>query len=90
MGWALKSSGTQRTRLTENQKQCLIQNRRTGKEADPSNVSKSMRKVRNADGSSRFDALSYLTSQQVASFFFSRLSLKKVLQADESEDEAKS
>ena len=45
-----------------------------------------MRKVRNADCSSRFDALSYLTSQQVASFF-SRLSLKKVLQADESEDE---
>ena len=45
-----------------------------------------MRKVRNADGSSRFDALSYLTSQQVA-IFFSRLSLKKVLQADESEDE---
>ena len=45
-----------------------------------------MRKVRNAYGSSRFDALSYLTSQQVASFF-SRLSLKKVLQADESEDE---
>ena len=45
-----------------------------------------MRKVRNADGSSRFDALSYLTSEQVASFF-SRLSLKKVLQADESEDE---
>ena len=28
-----------------------------------------MRKVRNADGSSRFDASSYLTSQQVASFF---------------------
>ena len=46
-----------------------------------------MRKVRNADGSSRFDALSYLTSRQVAVFFFSRRSLKKVLQADESEDE---
>ena len=45
-----------------------------------------MRKVRNADGSCKFDALSYLTSQQVASFF-SRLSLKKVLQADETEDE---
>ena len=45
-----------------------------------------MRKVRNADGSSRFDALSYLTSQQVASCF-SLSSLKKVLQADESEDE---
>ena len=45
-----------------------------------------MRKVRNADGSSRFLASSYLTSQQVASFF-SRLASKKVVQADESEDE---
>ena len=90
MGWALKSSGTHRTRLTENQKQYLTEvfkiGEQTGKKADPSNVSKSMRKVRNADGSSRFDASSYLTSQQVASFF-SCLSSKKVVQAYESEDE---
>ena len=90
MGWVLKSSGTQRTRLTENQKQYLTEvfkiGEQTGKKADASNVSKSMRKVRNADGSSRFDASSYLTSQQVASFF-SRLASKKVVQADESEDE---
>ena len=90
MGWALKSSGSQRTRLTENQKQYLTEvfkvGEQTGKKADPSNVSKSMRKVRNADGSSRFDASSYLTSQQVASFF-SRLASKKVAQPDESEDE---
>ena len=58
----------------------------TGKKADSSNVSKSMRKVRNADGSSRFDASSYLTSQQVASFF-SRLASKKVVQAAQSGDE---
>ena len=45
-----------------------------------------MRKVRNADGSSRFDASSYLTSQQVASFF-SRLASKNVVQAAESVDE---
>ena len=45
-----------------------------------------MRKVRNADVSSRFDASSYLTSQQVASFF-SRLASKKVVQAAESGDE---
>ena len=45
-----------------------------------------MRKVRNADGSSRFDASSYLTSQQVASFF-PRLASKKVVQAAESGDE---
>jgi len=90
MGWALKSSGTQRTRLTENQKQYLTEvfkiGEQTGKKADPSNVSKSMRKVRNVDGSSRFDSSSYLTAQQVASFF-SRLASKKVVQADESEDE---
>ena len=28
MSWALKSSRAQRTRLTENQKQCLVQNQR--------------------------------------------------------------
>ena len=90
MGWVLKSSGTQRTRLTENQKQYLTEvfkiGEQTGKKADPSNVSKSMRKVRNTDGSSRFDASSYLTSQQVASFF-SCLASKKVVQVEESEDE---
>ena len=90
MGWALKSSSTQRTRLNENQKQYLTEvfkiGEQTGKKTDPSNVSKSMRKVRNIDGSSRFDASSYLTSQQVASFF-SRLASKKVFTAAESEDE---
>ena len=45
-----------------------------------------MRTVRNADGASRFDASSYLTSQQVASFF-SRLASKKACQAAESGDE---
>ena len=40
MGWALKSSGTHRTRLTENQKQYLTEvfkiGEQTGKKADPS------------------------------------------------------
>jgi len=89
MGWALKSSSTKRTRLTENQEQYLTEvfkiGKQTGKKASPSNVCKSMRKVRSADGSSRFDSSSYLTSQQVASFF-SHLASKKVVQADESED----
>ena len=48
--------------------------------ADPSNVAKSMSKVRNADCSSRFLASSYLA-------FFSRLASKKLAKADESEDE---
>ena len=74
MGWALKSSSTQRTRLTESQKQYLTDvfqtGEQTGRKADSNNASKLMRKVRNADGSFTFDASSYLTSQQVASFFF--------------------
>ena len=73
MGWALKSSGTKRTRLTENQKQHLTEvfqiGERTGHKADPRNMSKSVRKARNADGSRRFDASSFLTPQQIASFF---------------------
>ena len=88
MGWALKSASTQRTRLTESQKQYLTEvfqiGERTGHKAHPCNVSKSMRKARNADGSSKFDTSSYLTSQQVASFF-SRLAAKRVVA--ESQDE---
>ena len=42
MGWALKSSSTQRTRLNENQKKYLTEvfksGEQTGKKADPSNV----------------------------------------------------
>lgn len=45
-----------------------------------------MRKVRNADGSFTFDASSYLTSQQVASFF-SRLVAKKVVPVQYEGDE---
>ena len=90
MGWALKSASIQRTRLSESQKQYLTEvfqiGERTGHKADPSNVSKSMRKARNADGSFKFGAASYLTSQQVASFF-SRLAAKRVAAADEPQDE---
>ena len=90
MGWALKSASIQRTRLSESQKQYFTEvfqiGERTGHKADPSNVSKSMRKARNADGSFKFGAASYLTSQQVASFF-SRLAAKRVAAADEPQDE---
>ena len=90
MGWALKSASIQRTRLSESQKQYLTEvfqsGERTGHKADPSNVSKSMRKARNADGSFNFGAASYLTSQQVASFF-SRLAAKRVAAADKPQDE---
>ena len=48
----------------------------TRQKADPDNVSKSMRKARDIDGSSLFKSDEYLTSKQIASFF-SRLSSKK-------------
>ena len=90
MGWALKSASTQRTRLTESQKQYLTEvfqiGERTGHKADPCNVSKSMRKARNADGSCKFDTSSYLTSQQIASFF-SRLAAKRVAAAESQDEE---
>ena len=83
MGWALKSASIQRTRLSESQKQYLTEvfqiGERTGHKTDPSNVSKSMRKARNADGSFKFGASSYLTSQQVVSFFHALLR-KELLQ----------
>ena len=55
MGWALKSSSTRRTQMNENQKKYLTEvfksREQTGKKAEPTNVSKSMRKVRNVDDS---------------------------------------
>ena len=45
-----------------------------------------MRKARNADGSRKFDALSFLTSQQVTSFF-PRLAAAKRVTTAESQDE---
>ena len=90
MGWALKSASTKRTRLTDSQKEYLTEvfqiGERTGHKADPCNVSKSMRKARNADGSRKFDASSFLTSQQVTSFF-SRLAAAKRVATAESQDE---
>ena len=89
MGWALKSSTTQRHRLTEGQKRYLTEvfqkGEHTGHKADPDDVSKEMRKARNTDGSRLFQASEYLTSRQVTSFF-SRLAAKKVV-ATESDPE---
>ena len=72
-GWALKSMSIQRTRLNESQKQHLTEvsqiGKRLGHKADPSYVSKPRRKARNADGSFKFGASTFLMSHQVASFF---------------------
>ena len=84
MGWALKSARIQRTRLSKSQKQYLTEvfqiGESTGHKTDPSNVSNSMRKARDTDGSFKFGAASYLTSQEVASFFFLALLRKELLQ----------
>jgi Arf-GAP/Rho-GAP domain/ANK repeat/PH domain-containing protein 3 len=83
MGWALKNSSSSR-RFTKAQKKYLtdlfVLGEQTGRKADPEQVSKAMRKTRDANGSFLFDANSYLTSKQIASFF-SRLSAKKSLPA---------
>ena len=83
MGWALKYSSSSR-RFTEAQKKYLtdlfVLGEQTGRKADPEQVSKAMRKTRDANGSFLFDAGSYLTSKQITSFF-SRLSAKKSLPA---------
>ena len=82
-GWALKHTTTSRRRLSEKQKNYLINlfllGEKTGQKADGSEVSKSMRKARNADGSFLFQSDEYLTSQQITSFF-SRLAAKKSIQ----------
>ena len=63
-GWALKSMSIQRTWLNEREKQHLTEvfqiGKRTGHKADPSYVSKPRRKARNADGSFKFGASSFL------------------------------
>ena len=83
MGWALKHVSTSRHRFNEKQKKYLIDifllGEQTGQKADASDVSKSMRKARNADGSLLFLSNEYLTSQQITSFF-SRTAAKKSIQ----------
>ena len=83
MGWALKSVSTSRHRFNEKQKKYLIDifllGEQTGQKADASDVSKSMRIARNADGSLLFLSNEYLTSQQITSFF-SRTAAKKSIE----------
>ena len=82
MGWALKHTSTSR-RLNKKQKEYLIDlfllGEQTGQKADPSEVSQSMRKARNKDGSLLFLSEEYLTSQQITGFF-SRTAAKKSIQ----------
>ena len=80
VGWALKHPYTSRRRLNDKQKNYLSElflfGEKTGRKADTSEASKTMRKARNEDGSLLFQSDEYLTSLQIASFF-SRLAAKK-------------
>ena len=75
MGWALKSSTVTRKNLTAAQKTYLTEvfqeGERTGQKADPSNISKAMRRAKHSDGSSIFGKDDFLTPLQIAGFFFS-------------------
>ena len=80
VGWALKHAHTSRRRFNDKQKNYLMElflfGEKTGRKADGSELSKTMRKSRNEDGSLLFQSNEYLTSLQIASFF-SRLVAKK-------------
>ena len=92
MGWALKSTQSRRTKFTENQKQYLNAKfqigERTGKKADPNEVSKAMRTANDSNGERLFSFEDFLTSQQISSYF-SRLAAKRSVEVDQpdSEDE---
>ena len=90
MRWAFKSAGVQRKNLTVVQKNYLAEvlqaGERTGQKADPTSVSKAMRRVKHSDGSNIFDKCDYLTPLQIAGFF-SRLSAKKTYSVEQSSEE---
>ena len=58
----------------------------TGQKADPTSVSKAMRRVKHSDGSNIFDKCDYPTPLQIARFF-SRLSAKKTYSVEQSSEE---
>ena len=90
MGWALKSP--RRTKFTDKRKHYLNvkfqTGERTGKEAEPSDVSKAMRTAKDSNGERLFGYGDLLTSQQTSSYF-SRLAAKRSVEIDQpdSEDE---
>ena len=86
MGWALKSSGSRRTRFTPAQKSYLttkfMLGEQTGKKTDPAAVARSMMCAKDSNGSRLFTSEDYLTTNQIAGFF-SRLASKKSLAEEE-------
>ena len=78
MGWVLKSAGVQGKNLTVGQKNYLTKvfqvGERTGQKADPTSVSKAMRRVKHSDGSNIFNECDYLTPLKNSRIFFSLVS----------------
>ena len=81
MGWALKTI-SKKACFTQKQNEFLKQQfeigEQSGREADPSEVSKLMRSARDELGARRFQPEEVLTGQQITGFF-SRLAAKKKL-----------
>ena len=93
MGWALKSTLSRHAKFIDKQKQYLNAKfqigERTGKKADPTDVSKAMRTAKDSNGERLFCSSDFLTSQQISSYF-SRLTAEWSVQVDklvDSEDE---
>ena len=88
MGWALKSPPSPRTKFTDKQKQYLNVKfqigERTGKKAEPRDVSKAMRTAKDSNGERLFGYGDLLTSQQISSYF-SRLAAKRSVEVDQSD-----
>ena len=91
MGWAFKSAGVQRKNLTVVQKNYLTEvlqaGERTGQKADPTSVSKAMRRVKHSDGSNIFDKCDYLTPLQIAGFFLACQQRKRSVEQSSEEEE---
>ena len=85
MGWALKSPSSRRTKFSNKQKQYLNIKfqigERTGKKAEPRDVSKAMRTFKDSNGERLFGYGDLLTSQQITSYF-SRLAAKRSVEVD--------
>ena len=104
MGWALQKRRGGGTRFSESVKAYLSKifeaGEKTGRKADPGQVTAGMRKARDIDGARKFKRSEWLTKTQVQGFFSTLAALKlgkgassQVLDEDEGiiieEDEAR-
>lgn len=91
MGWALKSTQSRSTKVTDNQKQYLNSKfqigERTGKTVDPCDkVSKAIRTAKHTNGKRLFSYGNFLTNQQISSYF-SRLASQRSVEVDQPDSE---